>query len=210
MTTYFVNEIFDSIQGEGVLAGVPATFVRLQGCDVGCHWCDTKYAWGASGGTEMSVEDIVARIQKTHIVITGGEPMMHDLDNLFGGIRKSRWDAYIQLETSGRYSFTSKRRPDWLTWSPKERLNFEAPKDILYFVHEVKWVVDEAFDFDVVLKMWDRIRYMRAGHPPIFVLMPEGLPPKEDNITNILTWLRNPHDGEFRYGDRLQARLGVK
>ncbi|MHC4455686.1 MAG: 7-carboxy-7-deazaguanine synthase QueE [Planctomycetota bacterium] len=75
-----VNEIFYSIQGEGFLAGVPSVFVRLAGCPLYCRWCDTKYAWDKTQGTDYDVDEIVRTVQQwpcKFVVITGGEPMIH-------------------------------------------------------------------------------------------------------------------------------------
>ncbi|MEK7330499.1 MAG: 7-carboxy-7-deazaguanine synthase QueE [Candidatus Eisenbacteria bacterium] len=79
--TYRVSEIFRSIQGEGPSAGTPAHFVRLQGCGVGCHWCDTKYSWDAGAGREIPAGRIWAEArglgEAPLLVVTGGEPLEH-------------------------------------------------------------------------------------------------------------------------------------
>src|SRR5713226_7503377 len=75
-----VSEVFASVQGEGVSVGTPSVFVRLQGCSVGCVWCDTKYSWAASGGYETTLDALVAQIASLNVenvVITGGEPLEH-------------------------------------------------------------------------------------------------------------------------------------
>jgi len=81
MTSVGVSEIFLSIQGEGPSAGTPAHFVRLQGCDVGCHWCDSKYTWSPAAGQAMALEDTWARARALGeaplLVVTGGEPLQH-------------------------------------------------------------------------------------------------------------------------------------
>ena len=74
-----INEIFYSLQGEGVYMGLPMTFVRVTGCNLRCQWCDTKYAY--YDGDELSINEILARLEKhptKHICITGGEPMTHE------------------------------------------------------------------------------------------------------------------------------------
>ena len=81
-----INEIFYSLQGEGSLAGVPSIFIRLAGCPLRCTWCDTKYAWDSSAGQEMSCEQIleaVADYPTRYVVLTGGEPMVHEGEALF-------------------------------------------------------------------------------------------------------------------------------
>jgi 7-carboxy-7-deazaguanine synthase len=75
----FISEIFYSIQGEGELTGVPSVFVRTSGCNLRCSWCDTKYASWTPEGLEMSIEDILAEVDRfaaQHVVLTGGEPMI--------------------------------------------------------------------------------------------------------------------------------------
>jgi len=76
-----VSELFLSLQGEGPSAGTPAHFLRLQGCDVGCSWCDTKYSWVASGGREVDLDDLWeqarALAEASLLVVTGGEPLQH-------------------------------------------------------------------------------------------------------------------------------------
>ena len=73
-----VSEIFASVQGEGASVGTPSAFVRLQGCSVGCVWCDTKYSWGVGGGREMTLDGLLANVAATgleNVVVTGGEPL---------------------------------------------------------------------------------------------------------------------------------------
>lgn len=74
-----VVELFYSLQGEGLLAGVPSVFIRLAGCPLRCHWCDTPYAWDFETGAEYDVASLVARVRQfecQHVVITGGEPLV--------------------------------------------------------------------------------------------------------------------------------------
>ncbi len=77
-----VCEIFDSVQGEGILIGVPHTFVRLSGCNLSCRWCDTKYAQAASG-KEMEPSDVLKATGPEHVCVTGGEPLLQDVAGLF-------------------------------------------------------------------------------------------------------------------------------
>ena len=75
-----ISEIFASVQGEGVTIGTPSAFVRLQGCSVGCSWCDTKYSWASTGGREMTLDAVLAEVARTgldNVVVTGGEPLEH-------------------------------------------------------------------------------------------------------------------------------------
>ena len=101
---YHVSELFLSLQGEGPSAGTPAHFVRLQGCGVGCHWCDTKYSWDSGGGRALAAECIWAEALALGtaplLVVTGGEPLEHDalVPLLEQGL--GRWSR-VEVETSG-------------------------------------------------------------------------------------------------------------
>jgi len=97
-----IAEIFHSIQGEGLLAGVPSVFVRTSGCNLRCHWCDTPYASWKPEGPEMSVEAVLQKVSEwncRHVVLTGGEPMIApDLPALAAGLRKA--GRHITIETA--------------------------------------------------------------------------------------------------------------
>lgn len=99
-----INEIFDSWEGEGRDTGIPTTFVRLQGCEVHCKWCDTPESWDLGGGTEQSIERIVRQCWQNRVSITGGEPLLQidEVKKLVTklGVRE------IALETSGLYDFS--------------------------------------------------------------------------------------------------------
>ena len=99
-----VAECFLSLQGEGPTAGTPAHFLRLQGCDVGCRWCDSKYTWDATGGEGLPLERVIAGLRALGeaplLVVTGGEPLAHE------GVREllvaalGLWPR-VEVETSG-------------------------------------------------------------------------------------------------------------
>jgi len=98
-----IAEIFHSIQGEGLLAGVPSIFIRTSGCNLRCHWCDTPYASWKPEGPEMSVEEILKKLTEwncDHVVLTGGEPMIApDLPELAAVLKKQK--KHITIETAG-------------------------------------------------------------------------------------------------------------
>ena len=98
-----INEIFYSLQGEGMLAGVPSVFIRLAGCPLRCKWCDTAYAWDADAGSEMSIEQLIDEIseyQGGFFVVTGGEPLANShIKELIGQLRKIA--GHITIETAG-------------------------------------------------------------------------------------------------------------
>ena len=99
-----VSELFHSLQGEGPSAGVPAHFLRLQGCEVGCRWCDTRYTWAADGGRATTVAaaftDLVAMGAADLLVVTGGEPLAHPGIAALLGAALQRWPR-VEVETSG-------------------------------------------------------------------------------------------------------------
>ena len=98
-----VSEVFTSLQGEGPTAGTSSVFVRLQGCSVGCAWCDTKYSWPASGGRAVALERLLADVAAAapeNVVVTGGEPLEHPgFEPLVRGLRRLR--RRIEVETAG-------------------------------------------------------------------------------------------------------------
>ena len=102
--SYRISELFLSLQGEGPSAGTPAHFVRLQGCGVGCTWCDTKYSWDAGGGRAMAAEHIWAEALALGtaplLVVTGGEPLEHEALVPLLEQALERW-ARVEVETSG-------------------------------------------------------------------------------------------------------------
>jgi len=99
-----VAELFHSLQGEGPSSGVPAHFLRLQGCDVGCRWCDTRYTWDAAGGRETDVagafSELAALGAADLLVVTGGEPLAHAGIAALLAAAVARWPR-VEVETSG-------------------------------------------------------------------------------------------------------------
>ncbi|SJL83054.1 7-carboxy-7-deazaguanine synthase [Vibrio palustris] len=170
MTLYKINEMFETIQGEGVFTGVPAVFVRLQQCPVGCAWCDTKQTWDATPQDETtfdviiqkaqdnpqwcqaSADDIIQRYQQEgytarHIVITGGEPCIYDLHALTHAFEAI--GCRCQIETSG--TFEVKASVDtWVTVSPKVAMKGKLPiiDSALLRANEIKHPVATAKDID--------------------------------------------------------------
>jgi 7-carboxy-7-deazaguanine synthase len=140
-----VMEAFYTLQGEGFHQGRAAYFIRLGGCDVGCFWCDVKDSWDASKHPQLTITEIVAQA-KQHpgrlAVITGGEPLMHGLDELTALLHEAGFETNI--ETSGSSPLSGEW--DWICLSPKK---FKAPlPEILPFAHELKVVVYNKHDFE--------------------------------------------------------------
>ena len=111
-------ESFYSIQGEGFHTGKPAYFIRLAGCDVNCHWCDVKESWDISEDQYLSIDEIISNVIKYSaetVIITGGEPLMHNLSELTDALKEKK--KKIHLETSGTHPISG--HFDWICFSPK-------------------------------------------------------------------------------------------
>ena len=137
-------EEFYTIQGEGFHSGKAAYFIRLGGCDVGCHWCDVKESWDADLHPLTPVENIVTNASKypgKAVVVTGGEPLLYNLDLLTQQIKAAGILTFI--ETSGAYPLSGDW--DWICLSPKK---FKAPRiDIAPLANELKVIVFNKSDF---------------------------------------------------------------
>lgn len=201
---YQLNEHFWSIQGEGSHAGHTAVFLRLQGCPVGCAWCDSKLTWYA-GGERIEVADIPAIVGQYPpsdlVVVTGGEPLLYDLDALFTSLREHVTDRAIHIETSGAYPYKGSLRPDWTTLSPKYPVDYRVAENVLAVASELKYVVDEHFDVEIVARHAAQREALGLPMPPV-VLMPEGCPPRREMVGRVLDILRDHPD--WRFGPRLQ------
>jgi organic radical activating enzyme len=163
-------------------------------------------------GKRMVVDDIVDLIDTTHVIITGGEPILFNLDPLIKAIRE-RDLRYIAIETSGASDFKGKERPQWITWSPKENLGFDAPEEFKTQVSEVKWVVDDKFELGTAIKTAEWMA--NHGNEPSFVFMPEGCPPSKESQTKAFAMTLAferlfGHRLPTRFGTRLQYTLGVR
>jgi organic radical activating enzyme len=139
-----VMEHFYTLQGEGFYQGQAAYFVRLGGCDVGCVWCDVKESWNRDNHPLIPIEDLVQNITDTPAsiaVITGGEPLLHDLTELTSQLKKQGIRTHI--ETSGSSPLSGNW--DWITLSPKK---FKAPlPEVLSYANELKIIVYNKSDF---------------------------------------------------------------
>ncbi|MBC3766805.1 7-carboxy-7-deazaguanine synthase QueE [Neptunicella marina] len=160
MADYKVNEVFESIQGEGAFTGVPSIFVRLQGCPVGCSWCDTKHTWTVDPEKQKSVEAVMAEQQESehwflltpaqlislfankgykakHVILTGGEPCMYDLMPLTNALIEQGYS--VQIETSGTFEVKA-HAETWVTVSPKVNMQggYEVLQQPLRIAKEIK------------------------------------------------------------------------
>lgn len=177
-----ISEVFLSLQGEGPSAGMPAHFVRLQGCTVGCSWCDTKYAWEPAEGDAISVDDLFARARAlgdaSLLVVTGGEPLEHpELGTLLDRALE-RWPR-VEVETSG--ITPPPRSHARLAWNVSPKLPSVTPRWPDTWRHTAAWiaepgatfkiVVGDDPDFDDALRLIDQHAIPRER----VLLMPEGL-----------------------------------
>jgi 7-carboxy-7-deazaguanine synthase len=170
--TLLVNEIFDTIQGEAYYTGTPAVFVRLQGCPVGCNWCDTKHTWeiesiykidsnllllknlDSKHYAEMSVNELMETLDKfkaRHIVITGGEPCIYDLTPFTSAIINS--GRSCQIETSGTF-LVKAHHLTWVTVSPKLDMagNYKVLPEVIGRASEIKHPVGKMADIKKLQK----------------------------------------------------------
>lgn len=146
---YPVVEIFQSIQGEGFYLGTPANFIRLSGCNLQCPWCDTDWSKPKEG--MLTPEEIVAKLNPNLplTVITGGEPLMHDVVPLVEAIRKN-FTCIIAFETNGTQSTAILNKFDgiWITCSPKPQTNWDIVPTCVY--NELKYVIDDVITLDKI------------------------------------------------------------
>lgn len=136
-------EEFYTIQGEGFHKGTAAYFIRIGGCDVGCHWCDVKESWIADLHPPTATEKIVANAKKYSdtIVVTGGEPLMWDMTELTSQLKAEGMQVHI--ETSGAYELSGTW--DWICLSPKK---MKLPTEGVYKkANELKTIIYNKDDF---------------------------------------------------------------
>jgi 7-carboxy-7-deazaguanine synthase len=220
-----IAEIFHSIQGEGLLAGVPSVFVRTSGCNLRCHWCDTPYASWKPEGPEMSVAEILRKVSDwdcRHIVLTGGEPMIApDLPALAAALRKA--GKHITIETAATAvpagiacdlaSLSPKlsnstpppeRDPAWAKKHEETRLRPEVIAEwIKNYEFQLKFVVSTEKDLSEIKNL---LLHLAPVPPDRVLLMPEGTDPK--TLASRSPWLVEICKQEgFRFCPRLHIEL---
>ncbi|HYV61665.1 MAG TPA: 7-carboxy-7-deazaguanine synthase QueE [Bryobacteraceae bacterium] len=218
-----ISEIFYSIQGEGMLTGVPSVFVRTSGCNLRCVWCDTPYTSWAPEGNEMTVEEILAAVRShpgKHAVVTGGEPMiapgMVELTQKLNQI-----GVHITIETAGtvyhpvtcdlmsispKLANSTPHQREGGKWSAQhERLRYqpEVLRQLMAgYEYQLKFVVASPADLAEIAKMIDDTQADRSR----VVLMAEGT--TSDVIRERAPWLTEICKREgFRYSPRLHIDL---
>lgn len=177
-----VTEIFHSLQGEGPSAGTPAHFIRLQGCGVGCAWCDTKYSWPEEGGEQRTLEEVWAACRALGdaplLVVTGGEPLEHPGVETLLEQAVERWPR-VEVETSGI-------RPPPLAhprlhWNVSPKLPSATPRWLETWAHLPAWLAEPNATLKVVVgedpDLADAERLLAEHRAPAarVMLMPEGM-----------------------------------
>ena len=157
-------EAFYTLQGEGYHKGSAAYFIRIGGCDVGCHWCDVKESWDAEKHPPTNIESIVTEAKKYSdtIVITGGEPLMWDMEPLTTALNEAGLN--IHIETSGAYDITG--HWDWFCLSPKK--NKLPTKEAAARADELKVIIYNKDDFRFAEEQAQRV-----GKDCVLYLQPE-------------------------------------
>lgn len=183
---YPLMEDFYTIQGEGAHTGKAAYFIRLAGCDVQCWWCDVKDSWDESKHPRIKTGDIVTRAKESGtqlVVITGGEPLLHNLEPLTTRLKQEGFNLHI--ETSGSSPLSGQL--DWITLSPKR---FKKPLDEVFpYVDELKVVVLKNKDLE-----WAELNASKCPESTTLLLQPEWETP--ESIKLIVDYVKkNPQWG---------------
>jgi 7-carboxy-7-deazaguanine synthase len=217
----YVAETFVSLQGEGMLAGMPSVFIRTSGCNLRCRWCDTPYTSWLPGGTRRSVAELVAEAEAArprHVVVTGGEPLLQrEIGALTHGLRAV--GLHVTVETAG--TLVPKFECDLLSLSPKtgnsdphgpwlarhrRQRSQLGPLQILldrYPEHQLKFVVEDRDDMPEVLEILERLAPVDSGR---VLLMPEGRS-AEEVAARAPTVAALCAEHGFRYTPRLHLDL---
>ena len=181
-----ICEIYPTVQGEGFLIGSPVTLIRFQGCNIYCSWCDTKYAIPFEGGIQITIEEILERLNsigRKHILITGGEPFAHPTLGEFCEILISK-GYFVQIETNGtiwQEIFENlKRERFYISLSPKYSVDYKIASQFSLFADELKMIVDRHLKLEVLL----REEFLPLLKERKLILQPEGN--KEENVNRAL------------------------
>lgn len=195
---YPVSEIFTSIQGEGTHLGRVTTFIRLEGCNLRCPWCDTAdKAFDIKDEHFMSVKEILSKVDSDFVVITGGEPTIHPLKELVDALRDK--DCIVALETNGTNVISHDIKFDWITCSPKPPLY-----EIASAPDEIKFVCDDGLTADIIKQKVSA--YHLSLCESLIWIQPESHKP--ESIAKAIAMVReNPW---LRMGIQLHKVLGVE
>jgi organic radical activating enzyme len=174
-------EEFYTIQGEGYHTGTAAYFIRIGGCDVGCHWCDVKESWNAALHPPTSTDVIVANAKKyaNTVVITGGEPLMWDMKQITQKLKQQ--NIQVHIETSGAYQLSGEW--DWICLSPKKN---KLPTQTVYDkANELKVIIHNKHDFIFAEEQAEKV-----NKDAILFLQPEWSK-KEEMTPQIVEYVMN-------------------
>ena len=220
-TTYPVNEVFESIQGEATYTGTPSVFIRLQGCPVGCAFCDTKHTWFMEQERVMSIKPMLLKTEDTdgyaymhvidilvmlknhkakHIVLTGGEPCLYDLEPLTDALIASGYT--VQIETSGTYPI--KCHPQtFITVSPKIGMAGQLPvlHGCYLLANEIKFPVGKPAD---IVKLKEEVLPYTGGNNNIW------LQPLSQNKTATALCVKEATDNGWRVSIQTHKFIGVR
>lgn len=192
---YPVSELFTSIQGEGAHLGRVVTFIRLEGCNLRCPWCDTAdKAFEINSEHYISIEEILSNVKSDFVVLTGGEPTIHDLKPLVDALHDK--ECIVAMETNGTNPIPDDVEIDWVTVSPKPpeyALNCKAD--------ELKFVCDEELTFDHIKP------YIHPDLDGLIWIQPEGHKP--ESIQRAIK-LVHQYSTILRMGIQLHKVLGVE
>jgi 7-carboxy-7-deazaguanine synthase len=183
-TSLPLMEAFRTVQGEGAHTGKPSYFLRIGGCDVGCHWCDVKESWDATKHPLTPIGQMLEGIglHDQTVVVTGGEPLMWNMDPLTSALKTA--GKRVHLETSGAYPYTGTW--DWICLSPKKT---KAPREEWYeAAHELKVIVYNQDDI-----RWAQEHAAKCNAGCQLYLQPEWSR-RETAVPLIIAFLeQNPH-----------------
>ncbi len=190
-------EDFYTIQGEGHYTGTAAYFIRLGGCDVGCHWCDVKESWDADLHPVTKVEDIATKAESLAkiIVVTGGEPLMYNMTHLTHQLKARNLRTHI--ETSGAYELTGDW--DWICLSPKKN---KLPTQSVYNkADELKVVIYNKHDF-----LFAEEQAAKTNSNAILIMQPEWSKREEMKPLIVDYVMQNP---QWRVGLQTHKYLNI-
>ena len=194
-TRYPVSEIFTSIQGEGAHLGRVVTFIRLEGCNLRCPWCDTAdKAFAVKDDDFLSAQDIVKKLESDFVVITGGEPTIHPLKELIDALHNA--NCIVAMETNGTNPISGDWDIDWVTVSPKPPHYEKACR-----ADELKFVCDETLDYQQHIEP-----LIHPSLEGLIWIQPEGHKP--ESIKRALAMVRE--HPILRMGIQLHKVLGVE
>ena len=216
-----ISEIFHSIQGEGILAGVSSVFIRTSGCNLRCTWCDTPYTSWKPEGTDQTIDSILEVVRQypaRHMVLTGGEPMLFEESvGLCDALRKL--GHHITVETAGTVfravpcdlmsispklsNSTPQQDPYWSIQHDKVRMQPEVLRRLMdHCDYQLKFVVASPKDLEEIDPLVEQLR----AEPSKVLLMPEGR--DRETLNERSVWIAELCKSRgYRYSPRLHVLL---